>query len=502
VRILFVASEGLPFSKTGGLADVIEALPRALVGLGYEVAVVLPRYRGTKVNSVILPSVTIPMGGTRLRFPSIADGAIIGGVRYFFVDDPAYFDRDDLYGGVGGDYPDNAERFSEFSRAAVEIAKHVWRPDVIHCHDWQSALLPLFLRTSYSDDPLVRDLPVVFTIHNMGYHGLFGREVLDRAGIPAGVFHLGGIEFYGSVNFLKGGLIFSDYLTTVSRKYAQEIQTREFGYGLDGVVRGRTDRLVGILNGVDYSLWNPERDKLIAAKYSAKDLSGKQLCKQALLQLFHFPPEYAAKPIIGIVSRFADQKGFDLLAETAHQLLHEDLLLVVLGTGDRKYEELFRALAAAHPGRVGAKIAYDNAIAHQIEAGADMFLMPSRYEPCGLNQIYSLKYGSVPIVRATGGLDDTIEAFDIEHGTGTGFKFEAYSGAAMIRSIRQALHLFMDERIWRRIQLNGMAKDFSWKASAVEYVKVYAAARTARGLPAVPEPAVAARNQKPVATSN
>lgn len=502
MRILFVASEGLPFSKTGGLADVIEALPRALVGLGYEVAVVLPRYRGTKVNSVILPSVTIPMGGTRLRFPSIADGAIIGGVRYFFVDDPAYFDRDDLYGGVGGDYPDNAERFSEFSRAAVEIAKHVWRPDVIHCHDWQSALLPLFLRTSYSDDPLVRDLPVVFTIHNMGYHGLFGREVLDRAGIPAGVFHLGGIEFYGSVNFLKGGLIFSDYLTTVSRKYAQEIQTREFGYGLDGVVRGRTDRLVGILNGVDYSLWNPERDKLIAAKYSAKDLSGKQLCKQALLQLFHFPPEYAAKPIIGIVSRFADQKGFDLLAETAHQLLHEDLLLVVLGTGDRKYEELFRALAAAHPGRVGAKIAYDNAIAHQIEAGADMFLMPSRYEPCGLNQIYSLKYGSVPIVRATGGLDDTIEAFDIEHGTGTGFKFEAYSGAAMIRSIRQALHLFMDERIWRRIQLNGMAKDFSWKASAVEYVKVYAAARTARGLPAVPEPAVAARNQKPVATSN
>ena len=505
MRILFVASEGLPFSKTGGLADVVEALPKALAGLGHEVAVVLPRYRGTKISSVVVPSVTIPMGGTRLRFPSIADGTVINGVRYFFVDDPAYFDRDDLYGGPAGDYPDNAERYSEFSRAAIEIAKHVWRPDVIHCHDWQSGLVPLLLRTTYGDDPLVRDIPVVFTIHNMGYHGLFGREVLDRTGIPAGVFHPAGIEFFGSVNFLKGGLIFSDYLTTVSRKYAQEIQTREYGYGLDGVVRGRADRLIGILNGVDYTLWSPEKDKFIAAKYSSKDLTGKQTCKQALMELFDLPTEYSAKPIIGIVSRFADQKGFDLIAERAHELMHEDLLLVVLGTGDRKYEELFRVLVAAYPGRIGVKIAYDNAIAHKIEAGADMFLMPSRYEPCGLNQIYSLRYGTVPIVRATGGLDDTIEAFDIEHGTGTGFKFAEYTGAAMVRSVRQALHLFMDERIWRRIQLNGMAKDFSWKGSAVEYVKVYAAARTARGLPAVPEPVPAApapRNQKPVATSN
>jgi starch synthase len=231
-------------------------------------------------------------------------------------------------------------------------------------------------------------------------------------------------------------------------------------------------------------------------------LSGKQICKQALLALFDLPAEYLAKPVVGIVSRFADQKGFDLIAERAHELMHEDLLLVVLGTGERKYEELFRALAAAYPGRVGVKIAYDNAVAHQIEAGADMFLMPSRYEPCGLNQIYSLKYGTVPIVRATGGLDDTIEAFDIEHGTGTGFKFVEYTGAAMLRSVRQALHLFMDERIWRRIQLNGMAKDFSWKGSALEYAKVYAAARTARGLPAAPEPAPVPRNQKPVATSN
>jgi starch synthase len=357
--------------------------------------------------------------------------------------------------------------------------------------------VPVLLRTSYGDDPLVRDIPVVFTIHNMGYHGLFGKDVLERAGIPVGVFHPGGIEFFGSVNFLKGGLVFSDYLTTVSRKYAQEIQTREYGYGLDGVVRTRADRLVGIINGVDYTLWSPERDKFIAAKYSAKDLSGKQTCKQALLELFELPAAHLAKPVIGIVSRFADQKGFDLIAERAHELMHEDLLLVVLGTGDRKYEELFRALAAAYPGRVGVKIAYDNAIAHQIEAGADMFLMPSRYEPCGLNQIYSLKYGTVPIVRATGGLDDTIETFDVEQGTGTGFKFAEYSGAALLQCVRQALQFFADDRIWKRIQLNGMAQDFSWKASAAEYVKLYSAARALRGAsPPVP------RNQKPVATSN
>jgi starch synthase len=496
MRILFVASEGLPFSKTGGLADVIEGLPKALVGHGHEVAVVLPRYRGTKATAVVMPSITIPMG-PRLRFPAVADGTVVSGVRYFFVDDPAYFDREGLYGGSGGDYPDNAERYSEFCRTAIEIAKHVWPADVLHCHDWQTGLVPLLLRTSYADDPAVKDIPVVFTIHNMGYHGQFGRDVLGPAGIPLATFHPGGIEFYGNVNLLKAGLVYSDYLTTVSRKYAQEIQTPEFGYGLDGVVRGRADRLVGILNGVDYTLWNPEKDKLIAMKYSVKDLSGKQACKQALLDSFELPPENLARPVLGIVSRFADQKGFDLIGERAHELMQEDLVLVVLGTGERKYEDLFRALAAAYPGRVGAKIAYDEAIAHKIEAGSDMFLMPSRYEPCGLNQIYSLKYGTVPIVRATGGLDDTIETFDLEHGTGTGFKFVEYSGAALLQCVRQALQYFTDERIWKRIQLNGMAKDFSWKASAAEYVKLYAVARALRGLGLT-----AARNQKPVATSN
>jgi starch synthase len=488
LRILFAASEGLPFSKTGGLAEVIEALPKALVAQGHELAVVLPRYRGIKTTMVVMPSVTIPLG-SRLRFPSIADGTMLNGVRYFFVDDPGYFDRDGIYGGSAGDFPDNAERFSEFCRATIEIAKHVWPADVIHCHDWQTALVPTLLRSLYSTDPLVKDIPVIFTIHNLGYQGQFPAAVLDRAGIPPEVYHPAGLEYYGDVNFLKGGLIYSDYLTTVSKKYAEEIQTPEFGYGLDGVVRSRRDRVVGILNGVDYSVWNPETDKSIAARYSAKDLTGKHVCKKELLEIFGLSPEYEASPVLGIVSRFADQKGFDLIAAIAKELMQEDVILTVLGTGERRYEELFETLANEFPGRVGVRIGYDNELAHKIEAGADVFLMPSRYEPCGLNQIYSLKYGTVPIVRATGGLDDTVESFDVEHGTGTGFKFEPYTGAALLDAVRLALHHFTDERIWKRIQLNGMSKDFSWKRPAMEYAKLYKAARLAR-------------NQISVATSN
>jgi starch synthase len=488
LRILFAASEGLPFSKTGGLADVIEALPKALVAQGHELAVVLPRYRGIKTSMVVMPSVTIPLGG-RLRFPSIADGTMHNGVRYFFVDDPGYFDRDGIYGNSAGDFPDNAERYSEFCRATIEIAKHVWPADVIHCHDWQTALVPVFLRSLYAADPLVKDLPVIFTIHNLGYQGHFPAAVLDRAGIPAEVYHPAGLEFYGIINLLKGGLVYSDYLTTVSKKYAEEIQTPEFGYGLDGVVRSRRDHVVGILNGVDYSVWNPEKDKFIAAPYSAKDLTGKHACKKELLEIFGLSPEYENRPVLGIVSRFADQKGFDLIAAIAKDLMLEDVILTVLGTGDRRYEELFETLANEFPGRVGVRIGYDNELAHKIEAGADMFLMPSRYEPCGLNQIYSLKYGTVPIVRATGGLDDTVESFDVEHGTGTGFKFEPYTGAALLDAVRLALHHFADERIWKRIQLNGMSRDFSWKRPATEYAKLYKAARLAR-------------NQIFVATSN
>jgi starch synthase len=288
------------------------------------------------------------------------------------------------------------------------------------------------------------------------------------------------LEFFGHVNYLKGGLVFSDYLTTVSRKYAQEIQTTEYGHGLDGVVRTRADHLIGILNGVDYSVWNPEVDTLIAARYSAKDLSGKQACKRDLLAQFQLPEENLERPVIGIVSRFADQKGFDLVAQVADEIMQENLAIVALGSGEAKYERMFRELSERLPEKLAVKVAYDNTLAHKIEAGADMFLMPSRYEPCGLNQIYSLRYGTVPVVRATGGLDDTIEPFDPVNGRGTGFKFSEYTGPALLAALREALATYADKAAWRRLQANGMAKDFSWNASALEYGRLYDVARKAR----------------------
>jgi len=489
MKILFVASEGLPFSKTGGLADVVEALPRSLVALGHEVTVLLPRYRNTRAVAVAVPSLTIPTGDG-LRFPGIVEGGTLHGVYYYFVDDPEYFDREQLYGVAGKDYPDNAERFAEFSGAAIEFCKRVWMPEVIHCHDWQAGLVPVLLRTRYAKDDALQELPVVFTIHNMGYHGAFPRDTMKKIGLPESLFGIDGMEFYGRVNFLKGALIYSDFLTTVSPKYAEEIKTVEYGHGLDGVIRNRADSLTGILNGADYAAWSPERDKVIAARYSPKDLSGKLACKKNLLEVFGLPPETADKPVIGIVSRFAGQKGFDLIEQVAADLLNEDVAITALGAGEAKYEKLFRELMRAYPAKFSARVAYDNILAHKVEAGADIFLMPSRYEPCGLNQIYSLKYGTVPVVRATGGLDDTIDAFDPGTGRGTGFKFQAYDGPALLAAIEQGLSIFRNEpAMWRRIQLNGMAKDFSWQVSAIEYAKLY-------------ERAWNSRNQKAVSSSN
>jgi starch synthase len=480
MRVLFVASEGLPFSKTGGIADVVEALPKALSAQGQEVAVVLPRYRNNPANEAKQVMVTQTVSGKKL-FPKVMEGSPVNGVRYFFVDEPAFFDRPLLYADNRGDYLDNAERFAEFSRVAVELMKRVWPPDVVHCHDWQTALVPVLLRTQYATDPYVRSLPVVFTIHNLAYQGVFPRNTLVNIDLPTELFTPEYLEFYGQINFLKGGLVFADYLTTVSKRYAKEIQTKEYGCGLEGVIAERSDHLVGILNGVDYSTWNPETDKMIAKNYSHHSLDGKQVCKKALLDAFHLPEENLSRPLIGIVSRFADQKGFDLIANDADSFMREDLALTVLGSGQPQYEDLFLRLARQHPDRVAVRIGYDNELAHAIQAGADMFLMPSRYEPCGLNQIYSLRYGTVPVVRATGGLDDTVHNFDPHTWEGTGFKFADYSGAALLECLRNALRIYQDPKAWRKVQLNGMANDYSWKTSAGEYMKVYAAARTRRG---------------------
>ena len=479
MRILFVASEGLPFSKTGGLADVIEALPKTLAAAGHEPAVLLPRYRNTPATGSVLARLEIPMGNTT-RKAAILDGAIQHGVQYFFVDDPEYFDRAEFYGTAEGDFPDNAERFAEFCRAGIEVARRVWQPDILHCHDWQSGLVPSLLRTEHEHDAELRKIPVVLTIHNIGYQGVFPRESMKRVGLPEQLFSMNGLEFYDQISYLKGGLLFADYLTTVSRRYAQEIQTPEFGHGLEGVVRSRSSRLTGILNGADYSIWDPEHDKLIAATYSAAALGGKRRCKKELLDIFGLPVSGIDRPIAGIVSRFADQKGFDLIEEVAEELLRQHLVLMALGTGDPKHERKLRELARRFPARMALKVAYDDALAHKIEAGSDIFLMPSRYEPCGLNQIYSLRYGTVPVVRATGGLDDTIQQYDARSGQGTGFKFHEYSAAALLGAIRDALRVFPDQAAWRQLQLNGMAMDYSWSASAAEYIRLYESAREAR----------------------
>ncbi len=460
-----VASEAAPLAKSGGLGDVLGALPAALVEQGASVAVVLPRYGWIPLAGLtrVYENLPVWLGLRCLRTDIYA--AAERGVAFFLVDCPELYDRPGLYGEGGADYPDNAVRFAVLARAALEIVRRIFRPQVIHCHDWQAALVGPYMRHLLALDPTFLGLKLVLTIHNLGYQGLFGPEVLPAVGLDDVLFRPEALEFHGRVNFLKGGIVFADAITTVSRGYAREIQTPEYGFGLDALLRARAAVLTGILNGADYTLWNPETDPLIAANYSPADLSGKRACKRDLLRLCGFP-EDDERPVIGMVTRLAAQKGLGLVEQAAAELLREELYLVVLGAGDPHYEERLRALAAAHPDKVCVRIAYDDRLAHKIEAGADMFLMPSRYEPCGLNQIYSLRYGTVPIVRATGGLDDTVDAT-------TGFKFSDYTPEALLAAVRQALAAYRDRAQWQAMMLRGMAKDYSWAASAREYGELY-----------------------------
>lgn len=486
MHIGFAASECVPFSKTGGLADVIGALPRALARLGHQVSVYLPRYKQTKLppdSKTLLNSITVPFDDM-YRFCSVVDGGLQHDVQFYFIEYAPFFERDALYGTSLGDYPDNAERYALYSRAVIEASKIIGVPDVFHCHDWQSALLPILLRSVYAHDPAFQRVPTVFTIHNIGYQGLFPPDTLPLLMLPWDLFTISKLEFFGKVNFLKGALVFSDFITTVSKKYSQEIQTAEYGFGLEGVLKGRSATVAGILNGVDYDEWDPETDRFIAERYSAADLSRKQKDKRDLLAAFGAENADTRLPVIGIVSRFAAQKGFDLISQVMDRLAREELIICALGSGDREYEDMFRRLNKQFPAKVLVKIAYDNVVAHKIEAGADMFLMPSRYEPCGLNQIYSLKYGTVPIVRATGGLDDTIENWDPNTGKGTGFKFSGYTGEALLATVRNALSVYKDRSSWEKLMRNGMARDYSWDVSAREYVKVYERALQIRELKA------------------
>lgn len=474
MHIVFAASECTPWAKTGGLADVVGALPKALAALGHKVEVFLPYYRQVAKQvpdaPLVVPSITIPFEYYN-RFVRVLDGGKIEGVQHYFLDNPEMFDRENFYATPSGDYGDNAERFGLFSRAVIEATKVLGVPDIFHVHDWQAAMISVYLRSTYFFDPVFRKVPTVLSIHNAGYQGWFPPQTIQKLLLPWDMFTMDKLEQFDNLNFLKGGIVYADAITTVSRTYAQEIQTAEFGNGLEEILRKRSGDLAGILNGVDYDEWDPATDPHIAAHYTPEDLRGKKECRRDLLHAFGFDGVSDKTAVIGIVSRFATQKGFDFIAQVADELLKEDVAIVALGTGEAYYEHLLTELAERYPTKMRVRVAYNNTLAHKVEAGSDIFLMPSRYEPCGLNQIYSLKYGTVPVVRATGGLEDTID--EQPDGGGNGFKFWGYSAWAMLDAIKRALALFQDKEKWAGMMQRGMKQDFRWDGPAKEYVKVY-----------------------------
>lgn len=472
MRVLFCVSEAVPLAKTGGLADVGGALPAALMALGTDVRVVLPRYRGIDSTGWReVGAVDVSLGAKRLPV-TVLDGQMPeSGVPAWLIDQPQLFDRAGLYGEGGQDYPDNLLRFTCLCRGMLAwLERQPWQPEIIHCHDWQTALVPAIIGAGQ-----VRRAATLLTIHNLAYQGLFSAEQFEVTGLPPSMYTMAGLEFWGQVNLLKGGLVFADLLNTVSETYAQEIQTAEFGAGLDGVLRDRSRDLFGILNGVDYGVWDPAHDPLIPARYTADDLSGKRACKDRLQDEFGLAADPDI-PLIGMVTRLADQKGLDLVAAILETLFAAGAQLIVLGTGDPRYERMFSETARRHPRKSGVRIGFDNALAHRIEAGADLFLMPSRYEPSGLNQLYSLRYGTVPIVRRTGGLADSIRDATpqaLRAGTANGFVFADYTPQALLRAAQRALAAFRDAATWRTLQRTGMTADFSWAAAAKKYVGLY-----------------------------
>ncbi len=483
MHIVFAASECAPFAKSGGLAEVIAALPKELVKQGHRVTVYLPLYQSVRPFlhgelSFAIRSITIPFPGYT-RFAGVVDGGVRAGVQYYFIDCPELFERDGIYGPHdhvqpgAGDYSDNAERFGLFSRAVIEAAKRLGVPEVFHVHDWPAALIPVLLRTVYYFDPALRSAAAVLTIHNTSFQGWFPPSAVPQMLLPWELFTFDKLEDRGRFNWLKGGVVYSDSLTTVSPTYALEIQTAEFGAGLEGALQQRHKELRGILNGVDYALWDPAHDPKLAAHYSPDRLEGKVDCRKDLLHAFGLDSVTETAMVIGMVTRLATQKGLDFVAQIAERLLERKVVLVALGSGEPVYEEFLRELAARKPEQVAVQVKYDNALAHKIHAGADAFLMPSRYEPCGLNQMYALRYGTVPVVRATGGLKDTVEEWNAEAQAGTGFLFEGYNSADLLAALDRALAAFADKAAWQALMRNGMAKSYSWERAAGEYVEVY-----------------------------
>ncbi|RKY88558.1 glycogen synthase GlgA [candidate division KSB1 bacterium] len=484
LKILFLSSEVYPFAKTGGLADVSGSLPKALKELGHEIRVIMPKYKMINERKYVLREVirlkdiTIDFGGKKITFNVKSAFIPDSKIQTYFIDYKKYFYRDGLYTDpdTKKDYPDNALRFSFFSRSVLETLKLLfWQPHIIHCNDWQTGLVPFYLNTIFKDDSFFKKSYTVLTIHNLSYQGIFDNSILDKIEVSDSLFYPGSpVEYFGKINFLKAGICFADYITTVSENYAKEIQnSSEYGCGLEGVLREKSDKLTGILNGVDYSVWNPETDKYIPENYNYSTLKKKYKNKLFLLKKVGF--EYNDNvPLIGVISRLTDQKGFDILVDIIDEIFKMDVQMVILGTGEKKYHKMLSEMQKRFSERMKVFLKFDEKLAHLIEAGCDIFLMPSKFEPSGLNQLYSLKYGTVPVVRKTGGLADSVVDFNSSmDGKGNGFIFEKYSSRELLEAIKRAVECYRDSKTWKKIIKNGMKEDFSWLSVAKKYSKLY-----------------------------
>jgi starch synthase len=483
LSILMVSAEVHPLAKVGGLADVMGALPRALERRGHDVKIVIPYYGMIKDKGIDahrahgMGEMEVALGDSVFKAELWATRLPDSGIDVFLIGNPELFDRKGIYTDPESRevYPDNAERFVFFGRAVLEMMGSMkWHPDVVHCHDHQTGFITAWLRTTDAESPLARRVRTVFTIHNLAYQGSYPLDVGRMAGFGEDVLTpMGGIELNGEINMMKGGINYAETITAVSPTYSKEIQTPEYGYGLEGILSARADDLVGILNGADYSVWNPKTDAMIPARYGPEDRAGKRECRRHLIERLGLQVGEQT-PLIGIVSRLVDQKGFDLVDAAFEDIIGLDAAVAVLGLGEQKHHDALTANAERFPGRVSVNLAFDEQLAHQIEAGSDMFLMPSRYEPCGLNQMYSMKYGTIPVVRKTGGLADTV--VDFEHSeSSTGFVFDEYSPEALLGAIRRARQVFSKGEAWEGLVWRAMVQDFSWDRSAQTYEQVYLA---------------------------
>ncbi len=475
LKILYASAEVVPFAKTGGLADVAGALPAELAGMGHDVRVVMPRFSSIDGDKFKLKTITAPFKiplGNELIDITVAESDAIAGVSTYFIENDALFDRDSLYG-----QPDDDRRFIAYCRGMLEMFEQIgWFPDVISCNDWHSALTPVYLKTIYANQEKFRRIATLYTVHNLAYQGTFSENVMQLAGLPAELFTWDKLAYYNTFNFMKVGLLYADVISTVSEGYAEEIATKEYGAGLEGVIEYRKHDLFGILNGIDYDIWNPRTDKLIPANFSVNDLKGKAECKRELQQEMGLAVD-ANTPVFGLISRLSSQKGLDILAEVLPELLKmQDMQVVILGTGDEYFHTMLKKLAALHPDKLALALRFDNALAHRIYAASDAFLMPSQYEPCGLGQMFSLAYGTVPVVRATGGLADTVHNFDLHDpaSKGNGFVFEQYSSFELRKTILACLNCYHEAPgSWAQLVKNAFAGDFSWHNSAARYLEVY-----------------------------